>query len=151
MDGIFPEGSIHDFHGEEHEYLSNFYEIPVTYRGLTYPSNEAAFQAQKCMTEEEKLSFTAYSPTKAKHAGRRVQLRPDWNEARLVVMEEIVRAKFVQHPELAARLVSTGDRLLIEGNNWRDRFWGVDSRTGKGENHLGQILMKIRAELAEKA
>ena len=32
---------------KEFYYLSNFYETPVTYNGLTYQNNEAAFQAQK--------------------------------------------------------------------------------------------------------
>jgi hypothetical protein len=36
---------------------------------------------------------------------------------------------------------------LVEGNRWGDQFWGVDLRTGLGENHLGKILMKVRDEL----
>ena len=35
----------------EYYFLSNFYEIPVTYQGITYQNNEAAFQAQKCVVE----------------------------------------------------------------------------------------------------
>lgn len=65
-------------------------------------------------------------------------------------MEEIVRAKFSQHPELEERLLATGDRKLVEGNPWNDTFQGVDVRTGKGQNHLGEILMKIRDELKVK-
>ena len=61
-------------------------------------------------------------------------------------MEEIVRAKFGQNPVLADKLLATGDTLLIEGNTWGDKFWGVDTRVGQGENHLGKILMKVRAE-----
>ena len=34
------------------------------------------------------------------------------------------------------------------GNTWGDTCWGVDLRTGQGENHLGRILMKVREELA---
>ncbi len=37
--------------------------------------------------------------------------------------------------------------LLQEGNRWGDTFWGVDLRTGKGENKLGKILMRVRKEL----
>lgn len=37
---------INEFRGKNF-YLSNFYEVPVTYDGITYGSNEAAFQAQK--------------------------------------------------------------------------------------------------------
>lgn len=80
--------------------------------------------------------------------GRRVKLRPDWEQVKTAVMEEVVRAKFTQNPDLAALLLSTGDAELIEGNTWGDTCWGVDLRTGRGENRLGRILMKVRAELA---
>ena len=62
-------------------------------------------------------------------------------------MEEVVRAKFSQNPELLQRLIDTGDMELVEGNRWHDAYWGVDLATGEGENHLGLILMKIRSEL----
>ena len=83
----------------------------------------------------------------SKRAGRRVKLRKDWEEVKLRIMEEVVRAKFLQHPDLANKLIDTGDEELIEGNCWNDRFWGVDIRTGIGENNLGKILMKVRSEL----
>ena len=102
-----------------------------------------------CLTEEGKLPFTHYGPGKSKSAGRRLPLRPDWLQVRRGIMEEIVRAKFTQHPELAARLLATGDKVLIEGNHWGDTCWGVDTRTGQGENHLGKILMKVREELKQ--
>ena len=145
--GKLPWNSITDFHEERYAFLSNFYEASVTYEGLTYGSNEAAFQAQKCVTEEEKIPFTKIPPSKSKSMGRRVQLRPDWEQVKVGIMEEIVRAKFTQHPELAAQLLATGDKVLVEGNRWGDKFWGVDNRTGQGENHLGKILMKVRKEL----
>lgn len=145
--GKIPWNAITDFHEKEYEFLSNFYEAKITYKGLTYGSNEAAFQAQKCMTEEEKTAFTQYGPGKSKGMGRRVQLRPDWEQTKMGIMEEIVRQKFMQHPELAVRLLKTGDKVLVEGNRWGDICWGVDMRTGQGENYLGKILMKIREEL----
>ena len=147
INGKLPWNSITDFHDERYNFLSNFYEARVVYGGLAFDSNEAAFQAQKCITEEEKVQFTVFGPGKSKGVGRRVQLRPDWEQVKVGIMEEIVRAKFAQHPELAAKLLATGDRVLIEGNHWGDTFWGVDTRTGQGENHLGQILMKVRSEL----
>ena len=149
--GRIPWNSITNFHEERYAFLSNFYEAAVTYGGLTYGSNEAAFQAQKCMTEAEKLPFTEARPSRSKGMGRRVALRPDWETVKAGIMEEIVRAKFTQHPELAERLLATGEMRLIEGNTWGDVFWGVDIRTGKGENHLGQALMKVREELRHSA
>lgn len=149
VNGKLPWNSITDFHEEQYRFLSNFYEAKVEYKGLAFGSNEAAFQAQKCITEEEKAQFTEFGPGKSKGVGRRVRLRPDWEQVKVGIMEEIVRAKFTQHPELAAKLLETGDKVLVEGNHWGDTCWGVDTRTGQGENHLGRILMKVREELKQ--
>jgi len=62
-------------------------------------------------------------------------------------METLLRDKFTRHADLRILLLDTGDRELVEGNTWDDRFWGVCE--GVGENHLGRLLMKIRAELRE--
>lgn len=147
--GKIPWLSITDFHEEPYQFLSNFYEAPVEFDGLTFGTNEAAFQAQKCMTPEEKVQFTTFSPGKSKGVGRHVQLRPDWEAVKFDLMEQIVRAKFTQHPELADKLIATGEKVIVEGNHWGDTCWGVDTRTGQGENHLGRILMKVREELKE--
>ena len=132
---------------DRYHFLSNFYEAPVEYGGLRYQNNEAAFQAQKCLNEEEKLQFTGLPANRANRLGRQVQLRPDWEQVKVGIMEEIVRAKFTQNEHLKWQLLETGDAKLIEGNNWNDTFWGVNAANGKGANHLGKILMKIRAEL----
>lgn len=137
---------INVFRGD-HYFLSNFYEAPVTYQGLTYQNAEAAFQAQKCRSDEEKAAFTEYEPSRAKNMGRCVDLRPDWEEVKLTLMEEIAYAKFSQNGELKEKLLSTGDALLKEGNKWGDVFWGVNSKTGEGENNLGKILMRVRDNL----
>jgi len=62
-----------------------------------------------------------------------------------------MKTTFRQNSDLAARLLGTGQMPLVEGNNWGDMFWGVDVKSGKGENHLGRILMKIREELSLSA
>lgn len=138
--------TINCFRGE-YDFLSNFYAAPVTWEGLTYLNAEAAFQAAKVLTHEERLPFTELPSNKAKRLGRQVQLRPDWEQVKTRVMEEVVRAKFTQNPDLAARLLATCEAQLVEGNTWGDVCWGVDTRTGRGENRLGVILMKVRDEL----
>ena len=135
---------------EEYMFLSNFYEAPLTYEGIPYLSSEAAFQAQKCVTEEERRAFSTLRTADSKRMGRQVPLRPDWEEVKRDAMEGIVRAKFTQNPELAGMLLDTGDRILLEGNTWHDTYWGMDLKTHEGENHLGRILMKIRQELRDK-
>ena len=131
-------------------FLSNFHEAPVSYGGLTYGNAEAAFQAQKCMSHEQKRAFTQMRPAKAKKAGRQVALRPDWEQVKVDIMAGIVLAKFSGNEELKWRLLATGDAILEEGNTWHDTFWGVDAKTGEGQNHLGRILMEVRARLREE-
>ena len=137
---------IDSFRGKYY-FLSNFFPAEVTYNGLTYQNNEAAFQAQKTYSKEERIEFTTLEPRDAKRRGMRVRLRRDWEQVKDRIMEEIVRAKFSQNEELKEQLLATGEAQLVEGNRWNDRYWGVDIRSGVGENHLGKILMKVRSEL----
>lgn len=126
-------------------FLSNFYPTAVTYKGLTYQSSEAAFQAQKCKEEKDKVAFTEMTPDEAKKAGRRTDMREDWDQIKFDEMYEIVKAKFSQNESLKTRLLATGDAFLEEGNTWGDKIWGTVN--GEGENNLGKILMRVRAEL----
>lgn len=144
-DGETTVDKIEKFAGQ-HSFLSNFSDHPVTIDGETYPTSEHAFQALKTDDPAERAIVRAKdTPGKAKRAGKKVTLRPDWERARLGVMERVVRAKFEQHPEIAQKLQDTGETELIEGNSWNDTFWGVCR--GKGKNKLGLLLMLIRSEL----
>lgn len=133
-------------------FLSNFYPAEVTLMNLatrqpeTYPTVEHAFQAAKSTNQEDRNRIRALpTPGQAKRAGRKVWLREDWERIKLVVMRTLVTEKFTAHPRLTRALLSTGERPLVEENTWGDTFWGVCD--GVGENHLGRILMEVRASL----
>lgn len=66
---------ISEFRGEYY-FLSNFYLAPVTYNGMRFENNEAAFQAAKC--PERMAEFCCLNPSEAKKLGRMVKLRGDW-------------------------------------------------------------------------
>lgn len=128
-------------------FLSNFYESPIEEENITYPTVEHYFQAQKTFNQEEKLKIVqATKPAKAKKMGRKVNLRKDWEDVKIQVMEKGLRLKF-QDPTLRKKLLATGDEELVEGNPWGDRYWGVCN--GSGKNKLGKLLMKIRKELQD--
>ena len=120
---------------DEYFFLSNFYPAVVHYRGFTYMNSEAAFQAQKCLDDDDRLKFCTLEPNEAKRLGRKVRLRDDWEEIKYKFMLEIVRAKFRQDRKLRESLLKTGNAELIEGNTWGDRVWGVDLKTGRGKNN----------------
>jgi ribA/ribD-fused uncharacterized protein len=130
---------------DEFAFLSNFHEAHVEYEGITYPSVEHAFQAAKTNDEQErKMIREALSAGKAKRLGKKVKLRKDWELVKIGIMEELIRKKFM-NKQLREMLLKTGDKILIEGNDWNDTFWGVCN--GKGQNNLGLIIMKIRGEI----
>lgn len=130
----------------DYDFLSNFYPSPISLDGHLYQTAEHAFQAQKATSDGER-EWVASAPTPggAKQRGKRVRLRDDWNQVRLDIMYRVVKAKFDQNPDIKERLLETEYEPLVEGNTWNDKFWGVCN--GKGENHLGKILMKVRHEI----
>ncbi len=75
--------------------------------------------------------------------------RADWIDVREHFMLEALRAKFKQHPNLAEKLLSSGNRLLVELTD-NDEYWG-DPGDGSGQNRLGQLLMQVRTELNSKS
>src|SRR5579863_1026910 len=138
----------------EHRYLSNFWYAPVqTLDGIWVPTNEHAFQYEKSLDPDYRryISLICKTPSEAKQCGRQVvSLRPDWIDLRDALMEDLSRQKFTIHYNLRTLLIGTGDEVLQEGNWHHDAYWGVDLKTGEGENKLGLILMKVREEFKKK-
>jgi ribA/ribD-fused uncharacterized protein len=137
---------------DTHREFSNFAPFPIDLDGVRWPTVEHYYQAQKFTDEamQEKIR-TAAKPVIVKSLSRkyRNQVRADWSELKDAVMDRAVRAKFTQHDELRALLLGTGDEDLAEAAP-NDYYWGV-GEDGTGQNKLGLLLMRIRAELREEA
>lgn len=128
--------------------FSNFAAFPIRLRGKTWPTSEHYFQAQKFEDEEHREAIRkANSPMIAARMGRsrKLPLRREWESVKDSVMREAVLAKFTQHDELRALLLSTGDAVLVE-HTANDSYWG-DGGDGSGKNRLGRIMMEIRESL----
>ena len=138
------ENVIGPFEGK-YEFLSNFYVIDIEYNGIVFKSTEHAYQAMKASNfEDMMLVANAETPGQCKRIGRKIKMRPDWEVAKFRIMKDVCRVKF-SNPELRKQLKATGNKLIVEINNWGDVIWGkVD---GVGENHLGRILMELRNEI----
>lgn len=136
---------IREFQGE-YRFLSNFYPAEIEYNGILYPTVEHAYQAAKTMSSSTKVFISMLKkPGDAKKMGQRVKVRPNWEELKLPVMEQLLIKKF-EIPELREKLLATGNLLLQEGNWWGDTFWGYCLKTNRGFNHLGLLLMKVREQ-----
>jgi hypothetical protein len=136
--------AIDSFRGK-YRFLSNFFPALCNYEGIVYPTVEHGYQAAKSLDPVVRQTvMKALTAQEAKHMGRSIALRSDWESVKLGVMEDLLRLKFANR-EVANLLLLTGSEELVEGNWWGDTFWGVCH--GIGENHLGRLLMKIREDI----
>lgn len=142
--------------------FSNFFHAPFVIDGITYQWSEQYIMAQKAILfdpEMLKKIMVAKTPAECKKLGRKVKGFDA--EKWAAVCEELsypgILAKFRQNPNIGSVLVSTGDALIAEA---RDRIWGcgltkkeaekTSPEEWPGKNHLGNILMKVRAELRKE-
>jgi ribA/ribD-fused uncharacterized protein len=140
---------INDFRGR-HYFLSNFYRHPVRIGGDVFPTAEHCYQALKAVDPRDRAwVISSETPLVAKQRGRKVRVVDYWSDVRVLVMEQVLAAKFADR-DLAARLVATHPHTLVEGNTWHDQYWGnchCGRCPGDGENVLGVALMQLRDEL----
>ena len=78
-----------------------------------------------------------------------------WDETKYEIVKRAVLQKFIQNVNIAHKVLSTGDKMLIEASPY-DKIWGIGYTAQQalkvpidqwGENLLGKILMEVRAEL----
>lgn len=135
--------------GTPHGFLSNYFRWPFVLAGRRWENVEHRYQASK-FSHDPRLTEAICShshPDAAKSFAREhaAGCRPDWERVKLPVMRQAVWAKFGQSALLTRELLSTGEACLIEDSPF-DSFWGRGPM-GTGENHLGRLLMELRAEL----
>lgn len=137
------------FRGNKY-FLSNMFPCKIEYEGYTYNCVESAFQAQKNSSHMYKYGLTFMDGRQAKREGRKIELRPDWEEIKNNVMLNIVMAKFDQNKELKEKLLSIPDSELIEYNTWHDNYWGHCTcprcKNKIKHNTLGKILSFVKNE-----
>lgn len=77
-----------------YRWLSNFWIVPVIFEGVQYRSVEHAYVASKTLDlKEREHVMTLLNPGAAKRYGRRLTLRPDWDEVKLGFMEIMLLMK----------------------------------------------------------
>ena len=143
------------FYHRQHPYfeLTNFFEgYPITVDGNTYATTEHYFQSMKFVPHSPshaEVVRLATSPREAleltRHPAFARNVRGNWHAHKNMVMLTALRAKFSQHFYLREKLLSTGDRMLVE-HTTNDTYWG-DGGDGSGLNQLGCLLMQVREEL----
>lgn len=142
---------IMEFRGN-YAFLSNFWMAHFEYEGIQWLSAEAAYQAMKIEDALVWKYMAGLTAGDAKKYGKRLNIRKDWNDIKIRKMTDVVFCKFSQNDYLKTMLLDTGDREIIEGNNWGDTYWGKINTNGEwhGRNELGRILMYVRDVLRHK-
>ena len=82
------------------------------------------------------------SPLITKYLGNKVIIREDWDNMKIITMENIIQLKIDQHEDVRQNLLNTGLRPIVEHTK-DDSFWG-DGGDDKGQNILGKILTNTR-------
>ncbi len=140
-------------------FLGNFYPCPVSYLGFNFRCAEAAYQSAKFAPDRRTMRrFENLDGEAAWQLGR--QLSQNWTRAQwnrwqqnsVVIMREVVHAKFAQNNDLKELLLATGNAYLVEHTpvRGRDAFW-ADDHNGTGQNWLGRIAMETRGNLGGSA
>lgn len=132
--------------------LSNLYKREVLFEDVVYPTSEHAYQAGKPRKQAVRdWILAAPSPALVAMAAHGLywwDIRPGWSKVKFERMRAVLLAKFSQHEDLKALLLSTGEARLVESatvDNEVNRTWGEVN--GKGKNMLGVLLMEVRDEL----
>ncbi len=126
------------------------FDESLVWDGVAYRTPENLYQAMKTSDPVERARIAAMPPSQAKQAGKRVNLRPDWEQVKERYMEVALRHKFKSGTSWHRRLMDTGNDPIVEFNNWHDNFWGAcicqTCQPKPKLNRLGVLLMQIRAE-----
>ena len=155
MNSIPGDGQNKETEDAIYFYTPNFYSLDsfsahtVRIWGRIFPTAEHAYQWKKFADSDldiaEKI-FESPSPNEAKNISiaHKDSRSPAWDDKKVSIMEEIVRAKYDQHADVRKVLGRTGTRHIFE-NSPTDDFWGIGPN-GEGGNALGKLWMKVRDE-----
>lgn len=142
--------------------LSQWFPRAFTADGTNYATAEHFMMAEKARLFGDETALErileAATAAEAKKIGREVQNYDDarWARARLDAVVRGSIAKFSAHADLAAFLLGTGERMLVEAAP-RDTIWGIglgaanvkarDPSQWRGQNLLGFALVEARQQL----
>lgn len=154
MNGLFPEEDQNAYffsRSDQDEPLGTHFAQDFILDGATWPSAEHYYQAMKFedSSQREKIRHCE-DPRKARKLGRSrfKKLRKDWKQVKTTVMSRALYTRCKTHPQAYQALMATDNQRLVENSSY-DYFWGC-GRDRRGDNHYGNVLMKVRNKLLEE-
>ena len=132
-------------------FFSAFSAHTVEYKGVLYKTAEHAYHCQRYTDPKiaEEIQ-NAPSVEKAWEISQKYksQQLPDFDARKIGIMEEIFRAKLLQHKDVKQKLIRSGNTRIIKKHPL-DYFWGTGA-DNSGRNEMGRLWMKLRAELLSR-
>lgn len=130
--------------------LSAFSGHMVEYKGVVYPTVEHAYHCQRyidqAIADEIKNARSAKLAWAVSQKYKAQQVM-GFDERKVVIMEDICRAKLAQHEDVKEVLLWSEGMAIIK--TYPDPFWGVGLE-GEGRNELGKLWMRLREELKKQ-
>ena len=123
---------------EENYFLNGFSEAPVYYNYRNYVCAESAYYAQKTLNGDLRTELENMTGEKAYEFSRSFEIREHWDFLKKTEMYNVTWCKFTQNEHLKDLLLATGDKFLIDVNDYGDKYWGISDK--KGENLRGFIV-----------
>jgi ribA/ribD-fused uncharacterized protein len=148
----------------ENGFLSLEWPVVYDYNNISYRSAKHALLGELAREFKDDSAFTRIQDTEDPKAIEYTYedisgaTEESWNSRRIVLIQDVNREKFAQHPELTERLIQTGEAVLgavipddtllgiglaLENSSARDQTkW-------TGQNMLGKALEEIRTRIKE--
>lgn len=128
-------------------YSNHGFELEDQY----WPTVEHYYEAMKFADDEYKekirCSESAEIANKLGHDKKQNRVK-DWKKNRMLMMIRALYTKCKAYPEIAEKLIDTGNDLLIENSQY-DYFWGC-GRDRLGSNTYGKALINVRKKIKEE-
>lgn len=136
------------FMKNDYRWLSNMdlFPKPIIINNEIIKSSENYYQSRKTLDLDIRKKILEMSPYEAKKYCKTIELRNDWEDVKIIVMQEALDIKFtITYYRL---LLISSQEEIIEENYWNDTFWGVYK--GVGKNMLGILLTKLRERIIKE-
>lgn len=133
---------IIDSFKNQYYFLSNFYETPVTFLGITYKNNEAAFQAMKvCVDQTEIIDFLTRNKIKIDYNSE----YDEQNKYSIIehTLLQLKRSEFANLPPNEAKRLGRRVKLRADWETVKDQvMFDVCCAKFNDNEYLAQLLVQ---------
>jgi ribA/ribD-fused uncharacterized protein len=147
-------------------YLSNWHPSPFTVNGTAYINGEQWMMAEKARLFDDKAALSGIMKSTSPHEmkmiyGRNIKPYDDakWKAVSRDRVYIGLLEKFRQNPDLKTLLLETGNDTIVEASP-QDALWGIglaadhpdaaNPARWRGQNWLGEVLMRVRETLRKQ-